>query len=313
MSHQRRIFVLGSANMDLVIAVGRLPRAGETLSGGDLALFPGGKGANQACAAARLGGRVFMIGQVGADPFGPKLLASLREAGVDVSRVGVSERPTGCACIYVLPDGENSIVISPGANATLDPGTALSRLEDLTEGDILLAQLEIPIETVEAAFKHALNRGAIAILDPAPARPLPAGLLATVGVLTPNQTEAACVLNDPHNEVRDFNQAAAAAARLIQLGPRAVVMKLGSLGSLWSDGTSREPAEAFRVTAVDTTAAGDVFNGAFAVALAEGAPVASALRFANAAAAISVTRAGAQTSVPERGEVEHLVARGAFP
>jgi ribokinase len=299
--------------MDLVLAVGRLPREGETLSGGDLALFPGGKGANQACAAARLGGRVFMIGQVGADPFGPKLLASLREAGVDVSRVGTSERPTGCACIYVLPDGENSIVISPGANATVDPATALSRLEDLAEGDLLLAQLEIPIETVEAAFTHAGKRGAIAILDPAPARPLPAGLLATVGVLTPNQTEAACVLGDLSSEVRDFDEAAAAAGRLIQLGPRAVVMKLGSLGSLWSNGTAQERAEAFRVTAVDTTAAGDVFNGAFAVALAEGAAVATALRFANAAAAISVTRAGAQTSVPGRVEVDHLVMRGTFP
>lgn len=293
--------------MDLVIAVGRLPREGETLSGGDLALFPGGKGANQACAAARLGGRVFMIGQVGADPFGPKLLASLREAGVDVSRVGTSERPTGCACIYVLPDGENSIVISPGANATVDPAVALSRLEDLAEGDLLLAQLEIPIETVKAAFKHATNRGATAILDPAPARPLPAELLVTVGVLTPNQTEAACILDDAQSEIRDFDEAAAAAGRLIRLGPRAVVMKLGSLGSLWTDGAAEERAESFRVAAVDTTAAGDVFNGAFAVALAEGEAVAAALRFANAAAAISVTRPGAQTSVPARTEVERLV------
>ena len=302
-----RIFVLGSANMDLVLAVGRLPREGETLSGGDLALHPGGKGANQACAAARLGGRVFMIGQVGSDPFGPRLVASLREAGADVSRVGVSPRPTGCACIYVLPSGENSIVISPGANATLDPQTALAALADLAEGDLLLAQLETPLETVEAAFTHAAARGATTMLDPAPARPLPASLLARVGILTPNQTEAACILGGSSDEVRDFEQAGAAAARLIELGSHSVVMKLGELGCLWSDGKSSYRAGAFRVTPVDTTAAGDVFNGALAVALSEGAALAEALRFANAAAAISVTRPGAQTSIPDRSEVDKLL------
>lgn len=309
--NSRRIFVLGSANMDLVLAVDRLPREGETLGGGDLALHPGGKGANQACAAARLGGRVFMVGQVGSDPFGPRLLASLREAGADVSRVGVSPRPTGCACIYVLPGGENSIVISPGANATLDPRTALAALDDLADGDLLLSQLETPLETVEAAFAHAEARGATTILDPAPARPLPSGLLSRVGLLTPNQTEAACILGEPMSEVHDFDQAVAAASRLIQLGPRAVVMKLGSLGCLWSDGAASQRAEAFQVTAVDTTAAGNVFNGAYAVAVSEGATVADALRFANAASAISVTRPGAQTSIPSRSEVEDLLHQSA--
>jgi len=304
-----RIFVLGSANMDLVLAVERLPREGETLRGGDLALHPGGKGANQACAAARLGGRVFMVAQVGSDPFGPRLIASLREAGVDTSRVGVSPRPTGCACIYVLPNGDNSIVISPGANGALEPRTALAALDDLAQGDLLLSQLEIPLETVEAAFAHAEARGAATILDPAPARPLAAWLLSRARLLTPNQTEAACILGDPMSEIRDFGQAAAAASRLIQLGPRAVVMKLGGLGCLWSDGTVSERAEAFRVAAVDTTAAGDVFNGAYAVALSEGAAVADALRFANAASAISVTRPGAQTSIPSRSEVEDLLHR----
>jgi ribokinase len=296
--------------MDLVIAVDRLAREGETLSGGDLALFPGGKGANQACAAARLGGQVFMIGQVGADPFGPKLLTSLREAGVDVSRVGESDRPTGCAAIYVLPNGENSIVISPGANAAVNPDVALSRLDDLEAGDLLLSQLEIPLETVEAAFEHATSRGTITILDPAPARQLPEKLLSKTGVLTPNQTEATCVLRDPDHDIPDFTEASVVAGRLIRLGPRAVVMKLGSLGSVFSDGANQEQAAALPVSAVDTTAAGDVFNGAFAVALSEGAALPAALRFANAAAAISVTRNGAQASVPGRAEVEELLARG---
>jgi ribokinase len=152
--------------MDLVFAVDRLPREGETLAGGDLALFPGGKGANQAFAAARLGGDVVMIASVGADAFGQALVSSLDGAGVDTSRVRASARPTGCACIYVMPGGANSIVVSPGANADLDAEAALSRLGDLTAHDFLLAQLETPLETVEAAFAHAARIGATTMLDP---------------------------------------------------------------------------------------------------------------------------------------------------
>lgn len=302
-----RIFVLGSANMDLVFPVDRLPREGETLGGGDLVLFPGGKGANQACAAARLGGRVMMIGQVGDDPFGPRLRRSLEEAGVDTDRVGVSARPTGCACIYVLPTGENSIVISPGANATLDPETALARLYDLAADDLLLLQLEIPLETVAAALEFAASRGAAAILDPAPARPLPAALLRNVAILTPNQTEAACILANAR-EIRGFEDAVTAARSLAALGPRSVLMKLGALGCLWWDGMDERRATPPRVNPVDTTAAGDVFNGALAVALAEGRTPDQALRFANAAAAISVTRLGAQSSIPARPEVERYLS-----
>ncbi len=293
--------------MDLVLPVNRLPREGETLTGGDLALHPGGKGANQACAAARLGGQTFIIGQVGDDPFGRRLIASLREAGVNVSFVGISTRPTGCACIYVLPSGENSIVISPGANATLDPATALRALEDLEAGDMLLAQLEIPIETVEAAFAFAAKRGATTILDSAPARPLSPKLLSMVSVITPNQTEAAFVLGDPLDSICTFDDAASAAVRLVQLGARSVVVKLGALGCLWSDGKAVRRLSAFKVNAVDTTAAGDVFNGALAVALAESAGWPDALRFASAAAAISVTRPGAQSSIPARAEVDDFV------
>jgi ribokinase len=294
--------------MDLVLPVERLPLAGETIPGGDLALFPGGKGANQACAVGRLGGRVAFVGQMGDDAFGSRLIASLEQAGVDTSRAGVCKTPTGCACIYVLPNGENSIVISAGANGTVLPETTLPKLDLLHEGCYLLSQLEIPLATVEAALARAKAAGATTILDPAPVRPLSLELLRCVDFLTPNQTEAAALLGDPNLEIGDFGQAAYAAERLLSLGPRAVVLKLGSLGCYVAAGKVREAAPGFEVAAVDTTAAGDIFNGAFAVALAEGRDVAGAARFANAAAAISVTRPGAQTSVPSRDEVEELLS-----
>src|SRR2546423_3213506 len=164
------ITVVGSANMDLVIGIERLVQLGETLPGDDLELFPGGKGANQACAAARLGGNVDMVAQIGNDPFGSRLIASLTNAGVDTSRIGRVDRSTGCAVIYVLPNGRNAIVISPGANATLLPAIALSRLDRVQKGGYVLAQLEIPLETTAEVLAEARSRGAVTILDPAPAR-----------------------------------------------------------------------------------------------------------------------------------------------
>jgi ribokinase len=308
MNRSRRIFVLGSANMDLVFSLDRLPRAGETLAGGDLALFPGGKGANQAYAAAKLGGRVSMIASVGSDAFGSALVSSLAEAGVDTSAIETSRRPTGCACIYVLPGGENSIVISPGANATLTPQAAVSKLQDLAEGDFLLAQLETPLDTVHAALDYARSRGAITILDPAPARLLPPALLESVDILTPNQTEAGVLLGDPNLRIDNFEDAEKAAARLLALGSRAVLLKLGAAGCLCRGSAGDAQADAFKVTPVDTTAAGDVFNAALAVALAEDMAVPVALRFANAAAAVSVTRPGAQNSAPTRADAERMQA-----
>lgn len=308
---RHRIFVLGSANMDLVFALDRLPREGETLAGGDLTLFPGGKGANQAFAAARLGGDVTMIAAVGADAFGEALMASLRGAGVDTSRVRTAGRPTGCACIYVMPGGANSIVISPGANAGLDAETAVSLLHDLTANDFLLAQLETPIETVEAAFAHAARIGATTILDPAPARLLPAALVTDASLITPNQSEAGLLLGECDLRVETFAEAERAARRLVAMGVRAVVLKLGGAGCLYLQAgmDSSASAAAFPVEAVDTTAAGDVFNAALAVAMAEGKSMDEGMRSANAAAAISVTRHGAQNSVPDRGEVERFLAR----
>ena len=248
-----------------------------------------------------------MIGQVGEDAFGSALVDSLSAANVDVAGIGRSNRPTGCASIYVMPDGENSIVISPGANATLDPETAVRRLE-LEEGDILLCQLETPMDTVEAVLAHAKARGAVTILDPAPARMLPAQVLRKIDFVTPNQTEAGVLLDDRDLRIDGFDRARDAAARLIQLGPSAVVMKLGEIGALVWDGRNSVEAAAFQVHAVDTTAAGDAFNGAFAVALAAGKQMAEAVLFANAVAGISVTRPGAQPSMPNRSEVDEFLS-----
>jgi ribokinase len=307
---RHRIFVLGSANMDLVFALDRLPREGQTLAGGDLALFPGGKGANQAFAAAQLGGDVVMIASVGADAFGQTLLQSLRSVGVDTARVRTSDRPTGCACIYVMPGGANSIVVSPGANADLDPETALSQLHDLTADDFLLAQLEIPLETVEAAFAYASGIGATTVLDPAPACALSPGLIAHATLITPNQTEAGALLGDPDMQIETFADAERAVNRLLAMGVRGVVFKLGSLGCMYSRAgmDSALGVAGFPVEAVDTTAAGDVFNAALAVALAEGRSIEDGMRFANAAAAVSVTRRGAQNSAPCRADVKRIIA-----
>lgn len=299
--------MLGSANMDLVFALDRLPHSGETRSGGDLALYPGGKGANQACAASKLGGRTLFVARVGDDGFGSRLRASLEQAGVDVSRVAQCERATGCACIYVLPNGDNSIVISPGANAALGPDDAVADIADIDAGDILLAQLETPIESVRAAFQYAKARGAITILDPAPARPVPQALLDAVDFITPNETEAGLLTGEPDRRVESFDDAVPIARRIVALGPRSVILKLGDRGCLFSDGRQAIPIEAFPVEAVDSTAAGDVFNGAFAVTLSEGMGIADGLRFASAAAAISVTRRGAQPSVPSRAEVDQML------
>jgi len=300
------IVVVGSANMDIVIPVHRLPAEGETMAGGDLAFFAGGKGANQACAAARLGARVSMVAQVGSDPFGTALLSSLRDAGVDIRHVGTSSRPSGCASIYVLPGGQNAIVISPGANATLDPDMALRRLDAIPRAAAVLLQLEIPIETVEAVLGWSRDRGVRAILDPAPARPLSPTLLHQADVLTPNQSEAAALIGRS-STIRDFDDAEQAAAILLQAGPAAVVIKLGALGCLAMTAHGCERISGYSVTALDTTAAGDAFNAALAVALGERKPLAEAAAFANAAAALSVTRHGAQASLPYREEEERFL------
>ena len=307
MSKPAGIVVLGSLNADLVQRVERVPRPGETLQGGNLETFPGGKGANQAFAAGRIGARTAMIGQVGDDSLGALLLDSLRSAGVDTSAVGAADCATGAATILVLPSGENLIVISPGANATLSPELAVARLAKLDGSGFLLCQLETPIETVESALAFAKEKGATTILDPAPARTLSWDLLRHVDLLTPNETEALTLLETPGERIETLSQVEAAAKQLLGLGVGTVVLKLGPRGCLVAGAGFCETVAGFAVEAVDTTAAGDTFNGALAVGLAEGKPLPEAARFANAAAALSTTKAGAQHSMPSRQEVERFL------
>lgn len=300
-----RIYVVGSLNADYVVPVERIPLVGETLPGGGMAVYPGGKGANQAVAAARLGAKVSMIGQIGADAAGRFLLDSQRAAGVDVSGIGESHGASGSALIYVLPDGRNAIVVSAAANARLTPRGVRERLAGLRRGDFVLCQLETPLETVAEALRLAAAAGAKTILDPAPARGLPADMLRNAAILTPNETEAAALLASA--PPTDGAQAAAAAKALRALGPAAVVLKLGERGCLIADARAPRAIAPFPVEAGDTTAAGDTFNAALAVRLGEGAALDDAARWANAAAAVSVTRKGAQTSAPGRDEVEKLL------
>ena len=301
------IVVVGSLNMDFVVGVDRLPAPGETVLGRDFQMIPGGKGANQACAAARLASgsvQVRMVGRVGYDTFGDHLKASLSAAGVDVSSVHATRsHATGVALIPVDSSGQNSIVVAPGANHAL----VASETEVVLRGARLaLFQLESPLDTVMAALRIARQEGARTILDPAPAQPLPAELLANVDILTPNESEASFLLHLPLRRIAS-SDAPEIARSLRQRGPAAVILKLGDQGCFYSDGQTEIHSPAFPVTARDATAAGDVFNAGLAVALAEDRPIAEALRFANAAASISVTRLGAQASVPSRAEVDQLL------
>jgi ribokinase len=304
------IVVVGSLNMDFVVAVDRLPSPGETVLGRDFQMIPGGKGANQACAAARLATdsvRVRMVGRVGNDTFGDHLKASLSAAGVDVSAVNAARsHPTGVALISVDDSGQNSIVVASGANHALIASEVEAMRSVVRGAGLVLFQLESPLDTVEAALKIAREEGARTILDPAPAVPLPPELLARVDILTPNESEASLLLGLPRVSICN---APALARSLRERGPKAVVLKLGDQGCFYSDALADLHCPAFSVVARDTTAAGDVFNGALAVALAEDRPVPEALRFANAAAAISVTRIGAQASVPSRTEVDQFLTR----
>ncbi len=306
------IAVVGSLNMDFVVRVPHLPAPGETVLGHEFRMIPGGKGANQACAAGRLGaGRVVvrMAGRVGYDLFADHLKASLSAAGVDVNAVcGTRSQPTGVALIWVDRAGQNSIVVASGANLELHAADAESLRPTLAGAQFALFQLETPLATVGAAMALARAEGARTILDPAPAQPLSREMLSLVDILTPNESEALILLGRPPARVR-VEDAPDLTRALLALGARAVVLKMGDQGCLFDDGNRRIHHPCFRVEVKDSTAAGDVFNAALAVALAEGKPIDAALRFANAAAAISVTRAGAQASIPARAEVDSFLGQ----
>lgn len=304
------LVVVGSLNMDFVVSVDHLPAPGETVLGRDFQMIPGGKGANQACAAGKLsaGGVVVrMVGRVGYDVFADHLKASLSSAGVDVSNVHAARsQPTGVALIWVDRTGQNSIVVASGANHALAAADVEAMRRVFRGASHALFQLESPLDTVEKALALAREEGLATILDPAPARPLARTLLGQVDILTPNESEALILLGRPAARV-SLAEAPALADALRQLGPRAVILKLGDQGCYYSDGGIALHEPAFPVDVRDTTAAGDTFNAAVAIALAEGRAIGEALRFANAAAAISVTRMGAQSSAPARVEVDAMV------
>ena len=300
------ILVIGSLNMDFVVQTDKLPLPGETVKGRDFSTIPGGKGANQAVAAARLGGRVRMAGRVGQDGFGRTLTEGLSSAGVDAGRVSpTSGVATGVALILVEREGQNQITIAAGANDRLEPADLEPAFQDFSQGLVLL-QLESPLQTVEAAVRLARGHEATTILDPAPAAALPQTLLSNLDFLTPNETEAQQLLGEPPGEI-GLDEAPALGRRLLELGPDTVVLKLGDKGAWVVNRQLSRHFPAYPVKAADTTAAGDTFNGALAVRLAEGGSLPRAVEFANAAAALSVTRAGAQASIPSRSRVDRFL------
>ncbi|MBQ6870358.1 MAG: ribokinase [Alistipes sp.] len=298
-----KIVVIGSSNTDMVVRSEHLPRPGESVLGGDFMMAGGGKGANQAIAVARMGHNVVFSAAVGRDMFGDAAVAGYQRFGVDTSYIVRKDTPSGIALIMVDGAGQNSISVALGANNCLTAEDVMPALESVSAGDIVLLQLEIPMSTVDACVAVAAAKGAKVVLNPAPAAVVSEQTLSKLYLITPNQTEAQTLTGI---EVVDEASATAAAKALTAKGVERVVITMGSQGSLlYEDGVS-EIIPAHKVSAVDTTAAGDVYNGALCAAIAEGVPLGDALRFATKAAAISVTRAGAQPSVPSREEVDNF-------
>jgi ribokinase len=309
---QKPIVVVGSINLDLVAGADRIPEVGETIIGNSFNTYYGGKGANQAVAAAKLGYPVAMVGNVGSDSFGTQLRNGLKDSGVDTAYVNTVEGSSGVALITTGLRGENNIVVVPGSNGKLTP-QLLEKAAPILEGaGFLLAQLEIPLETVEHLAQFAERRNIPLMLDPAPAHELSEKLLRRVSWLTPNETETQQLLKTGiESEDQDDD---AMADRLLDCGVKNVLLKLGSRGCLIAQRTlPKERVSAFSVNAVDTTAAGDAFNAGFAVGLMRGFTVALSATFASAAAAISVTRPGAQSSMPTVDEVDRFLERHSTP
>jgi ribokinase len=294
-----KIVVAGSANMDLVGLAPKLPAPGETVLGDDFVMTPGGKGANQAIAAARAGGETVFLGAIGSDSFGVTLKARLNASGVDTTHVRTSYGSSGVAVIMVDHAGENSILVSPGANSTF-AGLSAAEEAEIAAADVLLCQQEIPVETVIAAARAARAGDTRTILNAAPARSLPPELLARLDLLVVNEGEATAVTGTPEPDL----------AALLELVP-AVVLTLGGNGSTYADRSGRlEQISALRVEVADTTAAGDAFTGALAVAWGEGRDIVEAVRWASAAGAACVTKVGASNALPSRADIDALYARG---
>jgi ribokinase len=300
---RKKIVVVGSVTMDLVTRTPRIPSIGQTLIGTGFSTTPGGKGANQAVAAARLGYPVAMVAKVGDDVYGPQLLENLAHAGVDPTAMETTPGSSGLAPMFVADTGENSIVVVPGANGKLDPATVDRHAALIRSAGMVLCQLEIPLDTLGYTLDFCAQAGVPVMLDPAPAAALPDSAFAQIAWFTPNESEAAFYLGDEAGAEEQ-------ARHLHEKGLFGVALKRGAKGAYVSTAGGQAGWVApFAVRAIDTVAAGDCFNGAFAVALLEGRDPWQAARFANAAAAIAVTRRGAQASMPPRADVDEFLSQ----
>jgi len=304
---KKKIVVLGSFNMDMIVVSDRLPKPGETVLGGKFTTAAGGKGANQAVGAARAGGDVTFIARVGTDSFGDQALAGLRKDRINVDHI-IRDRAnaSGVALILVSKKGENCIALASGANGRLSRADVKRCSKVIGEAGVFVAQLETPLATVTSAISVAVKKGVPVMLNPAPAQPLPDSLLKKVSILTPNESEAELLTGI---KITSLDAARKAGRALLKRGVGTAILTLGSQGAWIATRDFEQHVPGFKVKAVDTTAAGDTFNGALAVALAEGKHLVEAARFANAAAALSVMKQGAQPSIPRRREIDALLCK----
>ena len=299
------IVVVGSSNMDLVAKAPKIPVIGETLTGSDFFMVPGGKGANQAVAAATLGAEVIFIAKLGNDVFASASLENFKRVGINLKHIAQLDGvPSGIAIIAIDDNGKNIIIVVPGANGKLLPNDVDAAQEDIARAAVVVAQLEVPIETVLQAARTAKANHVPFILDPAPARPLSDELLSLVDIIKPNETEAETITGI---HVTDEASAGKAADILLGKGVKTVIITLGDKGFLLADKDGKEMIGNYQVKAVDSTAAGDAFTGAVAFGIASGKSVKEAAVYANAVAAISVTRLGAQPSMPTKDEVDAFI------
>lgn len=300
---QKNIVVIGSSNTDLVIRTPQFPEPGETVIGGEFNTFAGGKGANQAVAASRLGADVTFVTKVGDDSFGKVAVQGFKKEGIRTDYIFTDKSlPSGVASIILNEQGQNSIIVAPGANNALSKENVQLVKETLQNADLLLIQLEVPLKTVLFSIELSYTLGVRVILNPAPAFELPKEVYTKIDVITPNETEAALLTGI---EVVDSETASLAATKFLDLGVKHVVITLGENGLFYKNAQTEFLLPAIKTEVKDTTAAGDIFNGALAVALSEGENWHNALKFANIAASIGVSRLGAQTSVPFRNEVDN--------
>jgi ribokinase len=305
-ANEVHVVVVGSTNFDMVVKADRLPKEGESMIAHNLKFFPGGKGANQAVAVARLGARTTFVGSVGQDMIGDFMIQGLESSSIDTTHVlRAKDHATGCAFITLFPNGNNTIVVAPSANFSLTPADIERAAAVIEKADALCTVLEIPLETVEASLRIARKAGKLTVLDAGPPRKCPTEILKLADIVSPNETELESLSGE---EVTGSVSAREAAQKLVALGIKTVVLKLGSDGAMLVTGKSHRHFPAFKVKAVDPTAAGDAFTAALTIKLAAGEKMDAAIHYANMAGALAVTQLGAQPSLPSAKEVEAFAA-----